>query len=255
MLITLFGLLAFSHISQAANDLKLDSNGVWVIRQMDGKNPLIGGFFSKQKLSIRFHSDGKVSGFGGCNSIFGKYSTIQWNKTLKFNSLGRTTRACGKAILNQEKTYMDILTDIKSYQITGNQLILSTKKGRTLSFDFQPYKKYNNKLTGKKWVLIGVEIFEGMLGSSRYKMTMYFNNGKFVAYTSCNTISGTYTSSGKSLKFSKIRRTEKHCAKYMKDENQVLDILTKSKTFELTEEHTLTIKTSDKKSLMFNVRQ
>ena len=253
-LITLISVTTYFSESLSGKNPNLDDKGRWFLAKLDGKSSRAGGIFSKIKPSIRFHSNGEVSGFGGCNGFSGVYAINKEDNTISLKDLVMSTRACGQDINKQEGVFMGMLSGNMGYQITGNQLTLNTKKGRKLSFDFRPDKKYNNKLTGKKWVLTSVGIFEGMLGSTQYKMTLYFKNGPFVAYTSCNTISGRYTRSGNTLKFTNIKKTKKNCSKYMKDEQLVIDILSKSETFELVGGHTLTVTARDKKSLMFNVR-
>ena len=127
--------LVINHKTLAESNLQPDSSGVWFLEKLDGKVPVIGGLYLKQKLSITFHRDGKFSGYGGCNSIFGKYIINKSSKTIQITSLGSTERGC--KVLQQESRYMKMIQNAVRYEINGEQLILITTKDKKLIFRFK----------------------------------------------------------------------------------------------------------------------
>ncbi len=79
--------------------------------------------------NIALHSvDKKMSGFSGCNSIFGGYEAA--HEGLKFDPVGATRIACLGP--NAEAEFLQALTSTVTYRIPANSLELLDKDGKVL---------------------------------------------------------------------------------------------------------------------------
>jgi heat shock protein HslJ len=81
--------------------------------------------------TLKFGTDGTVSGNGGCNSFGGTYTEATGEIT--FSPLIRTLMACADPAVNtQEGVIMSVLTGVNgkvTFTLAGDQLTLSTPSG------------------------------------------------------------------------------------------------------------------------------
>lgn len=83
-------------------------------------------------FSLQLHAaNNRFNAFAGCNNIFGVYE-IKENNTIDFGDALSTMMAC----LNMEfeKEFTQLLPQITSYQLKGNQLLLFVKNKEVASF-------------------------------------------------------------------------------------------------------------------------
>ncbi|MFC1953226.1 DUF4382 domain-containing protein [Chloroflexota bacterium] len=86
----------------------------------ESDNPII--VLENTEITALFDSASrKVTGSAGCNNYFGEYELIQNELTIK-TSIGSTRMACPEPVMGQETEYLEILQNIESYEINGNQL-------------------------------------------------------------------------------------------------------------------------------------
>ncbi|MDH5682615.1 MAG: META domain-containing protein [Spirochaetota bacterium] len=213
----------------AGSTQELHSSGEWRLEKINAKSPRVGGLF------IQFEMSGKMSGFSGCNEIFGVYSIDPEKKSIQVLYLTNSKKNCGNdSVMLQEASFLSKLRDISKYDIAGNKLIIHTKKNETLSFKFLKKQKYNNKLTGKLWLFTYLTDINGTPQFIRIKMTLRFENGRFSTNTICQTLKGKYVKSGNKLRFQDVTLRKKRCSIPMEKENMVKDILKGAETFKLT---------------------
>lgn len=82
------------------------------------------------KATLEF-KDGRISGASGCNTFFANYTLN--GKFISFGLIGSTKMACkNPGVMEQEKTYLNNLSLVKSYKFEGNKLILIDDKGKTI---------------------------------------------------------------------------------------------------------------------------
>ena len=88
---------------------------------------------ASRPITISFE-DGQVHGSSGCNSYFGEYK-INGNE-ISFGPLAATEMACmdPDGIMQQEQEYLTFLSDVVTYAIEGNQLILKKEVQDQLTF-------------------------------------------------------------------------------------------------------------------------
>ncbi|WP_414718349.1 META domain-containing protein [Stutzerimonas nosocomialis] len=88
-----------------------------------GDEPVIG----RTQLTLVL-SEGRAYGNGGCNHWFGSY--VRDGEQLRFSELGSTRRACGEAIMAQERRFLDTLGQVQRWDISNlDQLRLWPAQG------------------------------------------------------------------------------------------------------------------------------
>ena len=78
--------------------------------------------------TLYFSSANTVSGSGGCNQLSGPYTVN--GTSLIIGPLASTQMMCDQAVMTQEQTYIQALSAVASFEISGNQLILRTGAGQ-----------------------------------------------------------------------------------------------------------------------------
>ena len=81
--------------------------------------------------NVRFETDGKVSGSGGCNRFFGSYSAS--GSTIRLGPLGSTKMACAEDLMNSETRFFEALQSATRYRIDGDRLRLGNDGGDLLT--------------------------------------------------------------------------------------------------------------------------
>ncbi len=98
----------------------------WLLEDIDGQ-----GVVDFAHIWVRFDSDGKIYGSGGCNNFRGYY-TVE-NNEFKTGPLAMTRKACPKAINIQEFKFMQALENIETmYRKDG--LLNMEGGGHTMRF-------------------------------------------------------------------------------------------------------------------------
>ncbi|WP_417664310.1 META domain-containing protein [Pseudidiomarina donghaiensis] len=72
--------------------------------------------------TLTFMNDGKVHGFAGCNQFFGAYRLT--GEGLAFERMAATKMMCSPAEMAIEDTYLQQLSQVRSFGVETNQLIL-----------------------------------------------------------------------------------------------------------------------------------
>jgi heat shock protein HslJ len=101
----------------------------WVLTTLDGSPPVGGTSFTL------VFADGGISGKAGCNLYFGDYD--QSGNTLSIPMIGMTEMYCmdPEGVMDQESTYLAILSRLGTFSVDGSQLRLDTADGAFLLFE------------------------------------------------------------------------------------------------------------------------
>lgn len=108
--------------------LVLSVFGLWVCSTVAHSVPLAGSEWSPSpdsKQFIQFQSDGKVTGFAGCNRFFGSYEIL--NETLKFGVFGATKMMCTAAAMELEQRLFENLSKVAQFERDQQRLTLFDK--------------------------------------------------------------------------------------------------------------------------------
>ncbi len=86
---------------------------------------------SESQIFIDFASDGKISGFAGCNRYFGGWGYLEGAKdTIRVWRTGSTRMACPEPVMTLEYRYLEEITRVSTFVIEGNELRLYYSEGR-----------------------------------------------------------------------------------------------------------------------------
>jgi heat shock protein HslJ len=99
----------------------------WFLVSVQGEEPLAG-----TDITLRLE-ESTFSGFDGCNRYGGEYKASDGHSFLVIE-VWRSLMLCPspKGIMARGATYRDVLSKAATYELTGSQLILKDREGKTL---------------------------------------------------------------------------------------------------------------------------
>lgn len=223
ILLTLLSLLTISGAAQ--NQLK----GEWTLVSMIDEKGAEISLPEKYGMGVNFV--GLAVYVRSCNSMSGKYSTGK--KTIKITKIITTLKACAE--LEKEIAFSRLLRSANTYSVKKSELILSGKNNKsTLTFK----RKTNEKRVGLngKWQLVSMKIGKALPVQLPVKsITLNIDKEKIGGNGGCNAYGGSFSQTGKTVKFSDIFSTKMWCDN-SPIENQYFAALGKSVNFELEED-------------------
>ena len=96
-------------------------NKTWMLKSY-GEPGNLKAVLEDTEITAMFDSEkGQITGSAGCNSYFGGYE-LKGGALSLTGPIGSTMMSCGEQIDQQEHEYLQILQNIESYEIDGNQL-------------------------------------------------------------------------------------------------------------------------------------
>lgn len=112
------------------------SNSRWTLSNLYvpslGNQELLDG----TTLTLMFSDDGRITGFGGCNSFAGQY-TVEGH-TLSIDGIAATTNIpCKRVIQDQENEYFKSLMTSKTFRVQGINLVVEYTFGQELHYVLQ----------------------------------------------------------------------------------------------------------------------
>lgn len=123
-----FILPSCSVMKSTPDPVKLLTSGTWELRNILGLpiNPLD---FAQGLPNLSFGEDGRISGFGGCNTLSGAYKLAE--NGLTFDGLAATRKTCQGV---REDTYLDMLERTTGFDIKDGNLRLLEEGRELISF-------------------------------------------------------------------------------------------------------------------------
>ncbi|MFN6952259.1 MAG: META domain-containing protein [Albidovulum sp.] len=122
-------ILAFSVLCAIPLPARADAalHGRWLAEAIGGR-----GVVDRIQTVLEIAPDGRVSGSGGCNRIFGAVRID--GQALAFSQMGSTKMACESAVMIQEQQFLAALANVRRWRIDGSsrKLILSDAAGAEL---------------------------------------------------------------------------------------------------------------------------
>ena len=95
----------------------------WVVEDLAGK-----GIIDRSLMTVRFFGDNRVAGRASCNRFMGRYKLT--GEGLSFEALGTTMMACHESLMNQEQTFLKLMSEVVSGRIGRHgELLLQTQSG------------------------------------------------------------------------------------------------------------------------------
>jgi heat shock protein HslJ/membrane-bound inhibitor of C-type lysozyme len=98
----------------------------WVVEDLDGR-----GIIDRSRMTLRFGSDGRVSGRASCNKYSATYSLT--GEVLAVSEAALTRKACAESLMSQEKEFLGLLREVRRFSMSPDgALILHTGDRRTI---------------------------------------------------------------------------------------------------------------------------
>ena len=108
-------------VATTATQTETILDAYWMLLSIEGES--VQRPNDTQMAYIRFQeNDNDVTGFTGCNKIFGKYEVAGSVNALRLSNLNSTKVACDN--LEQEARLMQLLAQVDTYSISGDLLTL-----------------------------------------------------------------------------------------------------------------------------------
>jgi heat shock protein HslJ len=100
--------------------------GEWVVTEIAGR-----GLVERSRATLNFGGDGRVYGRSSCNNYTAEYRLS--GETLTVSKPAGTMMACEPPILQQEGVFLDVLRNLRSFDLRGDgTLVLAAGDGRTI---------------------------------------------------------------------------------------------------------------------------
>ena len=221
---------------------------VWALTELVGKPPLAG-----TGISAEFTADGKVAGSAGCNRYSGTYTVSGSNITFS-SPMASTMMMCDQALMDQESAYLQMLGDVKTFAVSGDQLTLSGADGSQLAV----YKAQSQDLAGTSWEATAYNNGKQAVVSVLPGTTLtanFANDGSLAGNAGCNEYNGPYKINGDQISIGPLVSTLMMCsdpAEVMDQEAQYLAALQSAAKYQI-EGNVLQLRTQDDAlAAMFN---
>lgn len=235
--ITLLAIAFFTVTGAAAQ--RSDLAGIqWTLTHANGDEVTSAlAYFEIEPGTKRF------SGSTGCNRMFGTVNFTE--RKLSFSAIGMTRKMCKLAAGSvPEAEFVKALENAATYTVTGNDLRVFDRRGRTV-LKFKRLVKQppvvdpvpQLRLEDKKWVLESIKnrktfapIKGVFINFDAAKKTLGGNGG-------CNVFGGEYTVSGSKIDIKDVVSTMRACIEdgSMNTEQEFFDALRKTNRFEITD--------------------
>ncbi|WFN33590.1 META domain-containing protein [Methanogenium sp. S4BF] len=181
---------------------------VWLLETYVGVDGAMTAAIAEAPVTAEFVG-GSVSGLSGCNRYHAAYLTDGQSLTLDLPVV--TLMYCDRAdVMNQEAQYLALLGTVAGYTISGDRLTFTDPSGQAILI----FRMVDQNLAGTKWELTGYNNGAGgfvsvVTGSS--VTAMFGEDGQMSGNAGCNSYSGSYVVSGKSISIGPLAMTEMYC--------------------------------------------
>jgi len=200
----------------------------WLLTSLNGSNRRSLG------ITATFTSNGKLSGFSGCNNYSGSYTTGRLLSISIPNKLAVTMKACSQSVMTTESAYLKALTSATNYAVLKNRLSLIGRKSRTVLL----FRVQSQPLAGTKWEVTGYNngkqaVVSVAIGTT---LTANFTATDVEGSAGCNHYGGKYTTTPPKIKIGPLAATKKECPTpegVMTQEHEFLTALESAATYTL----------------------
>jgi heat shock protein HslJ len=166
----------------------------WDLATFKGSGASATPAASGASAPLAFTSDTKVNGSTGCNQFSGTYT--ESGDSVKIELGAMTQKACADAAVNaQESALVALFPQVTGFNVDAGTLTLTGSGGATLL----TYTAGLGGLEGTAWQATGVNNGKGGVESTALteSLTATFDpSGAFSGFGGCNSLSGTYKTSG-----------------------------------------------------------
>jgi heat shock protein HslJ len=184
-------------------------------------------------ITMDFGTEGKIGGSAGCNHYFASYEVKGTGITI--GQAGSTMMYCSNpGVMDQESTYLALLSRAKTISVEGEHLTLSDEKGVAILTFAKTVPPKQQPLVGTNWTLdsfhTGDAVSSVLAGTT---ITAVFSkDGSIVGSAGCNQYFASYNVTGTSLQVSQAGSTKMACGApgVMQQEGKYLTLISQAKT-------------------------
>ncbi len=200
---------------------------VWLLDDLGGQAPASG-----TSVTATFGADGTVAGSGGCNRYSGRYTV--GGATLRLeDAIAVTAMACDPAVMTQETAFLGALKNARGFTVASERLTLTADGGAALA----SFREQKQTLAGTAWKVTGFNNGQaavvGVLAGT-HPTVSFGADGTVSGSAGCNTMTGSFTTQGATLKLGPLATTKKACAEpagVMEQETRLVAALESTATF------------------------
>jgi len=184
-------------------------------------------------VTLDFGDDGRITGSAGCNRYFASYEMK--GTAITIGPAGSTMMYCDTpGVMDQESTYLALLSQAMTFTIEGDRLTVSDAKGTTiLSFE-KIVPPAPEPFVGTNWTLdsfhTGDAVSSVIAGTTI--TTIFGDDGRVAGSAGCNRYFAQYTVTGRSLSIGPAGSTKMFCGTpgVMQQESTYLALLSQATT-------------------------
>jgi heat shock protein HslJ len=211
------------------------NGSTWYLWYMNNTPTLLGTSIYTQFTINADGASGTMSGSAGCNSYVATFG----------NNLGIQTslnahKTCNKptGIMDQEGTYMNMLSRGYGYWQTGDQLILNTGQGVLTYRSSKPPESADQThlLVEKTWYLVAYNDTYSEAGTQE-PYTLFKTDGSLTGFSGCNSFQGNYSTSVQQITITNLNSTQAACPTSALDaqEEAMFNILNSATSYQVAE--------------------
>jgi len=195
---------------------------------------------SGTEITLEFGTDHRIGGSAGCNLYFAPYEVSGTGITI--GQAGSTEMYCSTpGVMEQESTYLVLLSTVKSVTVDDNNLTLSDAQGTPVLSFAKIVPPLPEPLVGTTWRLESFHTADTVSSviSGTTITAVFEEDGRVTGSAGCNTYFARYNLTGNLLSISTIGTTKMHCSApgVMQQESTYLALLGKVTTFTIEGEH------------------
>ncbi len=206
-------------------------------------------------ITVAFDSGGQINGFAGCNYYFANYTVN--GDTISVSGMDVDDMDCDAEVMAQEEAFLTSLESASMFRALHTSLDIYYSETEKLHFA-QPDVDPSTPLANSTWEL--THFYIPHLGQMTLRdgtriSLRILANGKFTGFGGCNNYSGSYNVTDSKFLVTSVDRNMNPCdLNTQQQEDQYLDFLTQSKTFEI-DGMTLSIEHLAGQELQFYLRK
>jgi heat shock protein HslJ len=180
-------------------------------------------------------ASGTMSGYAGCNNYVASFGNDMGVQTT-LNAHQQCRQPTGT--MEQEGTYMNMLSRAYGYWLTGDQLILNTGQGVLTYRGSKPAESADQThlLVEKTWYLVSYNNTYSLAGAQE-PYTLFKSDGTLSGYSGCNSYQGTYTTNIHGITVGNLNATQEACPSTALDAQELamFVILNSAKSYQVAD--------------------
>jgi heat shock protein HslJ len=210
-------------------------NTEWFLWTINAQ-PIMNGTTITARFSVAGEQSGEMSGSSGCNlysAVFGPGLSIE--TTINSN----TICSLPEGVMDQERTYLEIVSRAFGYWLTADQFILNSGSG-TLTYRQSPAPQSADQgylLQANDWFLVSYNDRLSTSGSNGDPFVRFNRDNTLNGYSGCNDFRGSYSTQLNTLTTGDVVTTLAACpnAVLADQERIMLEVLQTAATFQVFE--------------------